>query len=489
MAEGFAWRRVALLAFALTMPVLAGFPAETAVVFGSVGLLAASLILFRRADVRLLGALSLAAVWGLWLSAAQLLPTMELTRRSVAALRSQWMGTGGGIPVQALASMVFPNYWGVFQYDPGTYKLPWNPTFLYLYCGLSGLLLAVWALMRHRKRALPFAAVALAAALWMLGDKTPLGRELFPRLPSVLRSSIYPEFAMSAFTLALAVLAGLGAQALAGQRRRAVQAALVLLVAGDLIVVSSGRRINTASVREEAGVDYEHFGGFTDVPQAMRRLVNQTNPPARTDILEGSIVWADAARLLEVPSANGNDPFALVSLMQVRLHFCKGERWGRYYEVADPSSAVLDRINVRYLLSNSPQTLPAKYRKVADLRGQQVYENTAVRPRFELEAMGGAPVRVLRYEPRRVVLETDSQAATRLITSETAYPGWHASVDGRATALETVDGAFRAIPLPAGRHKVEMWFSPGILWWSMALAAVAWILLAVQAMAGVLPRK
>jgi len=42
---------------------------------------------------------------------------------------------------------------------------------------------------------------------------------------------------------------------------------------------------------------------------------------------------------------------ALARLIQARLVFCQGERWGSYYQVTRPDSPVLDLLNVRYLLS------------------------------------------------------------------------------------------------------------------------------------------
>jgi hypothetical protein len=79
--------------------------------------------------------------------------------------------------------------------------------------------------------------------------------------------------------------------------------------------------------------------------------VNQSTPPWRVDAMEGYPDMVTHGPLFEYPSANGNDPFALVRLMQVRLSFCQGVLWGRYYEVTDPDSPVLKLMNVRYLIS------------------------------------------------------------------------------------------------------------------------------------------
>src|SRR6185295_4220410 len=91
-----------------------------------------------------------ACAWSIALAGIQVLPTLELNRLSVAKYRSDWLGDGGGHPVQSLITMVIPNYWGIFQFGEIPYTLPWNPTFLYLYFGLTGLAFVVVAIVRRK---------------------------------------------------------------------------------------------------------------------------------------------------------------------------------------------------------------------------------------------------------------------------------------------------------------------------------------------------
>ncbi len=60
------------------------------------------------------------------------------------------------------------------------------------------------------------------------------------------------------------------------------------------------------------------------------------------------------------------------------------------------------------------------------------------------------------------VLELDVKVAADglLVLSEMDYPGWHASVDGRAAPIVTTNGALRGIPIPAGQHRVRVWYAP-----------------------------
>ena len=525
LGERFQWRWLAGLACALAMSILAGFPATTAVVFISCFLLAAILTLLRRASPLVLASTAIAAAWAVLLAAIQVFPTLQLSRLSVAQYRSRYLGTGGGMPLQSLVSLVLPNHYGIFQFDGGTWKHPWQVTFLYTYCGIPALVFVVLAVLYRRNRyAAAIALLTLCAALWMLGDATPLGRTDFVLLPDAVKGSLYAEFALCAFSLGMAVLAGLGAAHILHGRPPWLQAIVIVIVAADLIAVSSGRPFNTADDKLDAGIGYGQYAGFPQIPAEIRRLTNQNVPPWRIDAMEGYPDMVTHGPLFEFPSATGNDPFALVRLMQVRLSFCQGVLWGRYYEISDPDSPVLKLMNVRYVIASHVLAKPGAMHQVLELPGTHVYENPGVLPRFFLvnqvrraanmdealamlrardfdarrEAVVEGPlpdgrgsiaspagsVHVLEYGARQFVLETNAAAPAFLVTSEAAYPGWHAWLDGQtgqARAPIMTDAAFRGLPVPAGKHVVKMRFDPEILWRSawVTLAACIALVLAV----------
>jgi hypothetical protein len=537
LSERFRWRWLAGLACALAMSLLAGFPATTAVVFISCFLLAAILTILRRASPLVLVHTAIAAVWAVLLAAIQVFPTLQLSRLSVAQYRSQFLKTGGGMPLQALISLVLPNHYGMLTFDGGVWKHPWEVTLLYTYCGIPALVFAVLAVLSRRNRyAAGIALLTLSATLWMLGDSTPVGKTIFVLLPDAVKGSLYAQFALCAFSLGMAVMAGLGADQVLSGRRPWVQAAVVAIVAADLIAVSSGRPFNTVDERRDPGIGYDHYATVPRIPAEIRRLANQNVPPWRMDSMEGYMDMATHGPLFEYPSANGNDPFALVRLMQVRLSFCQGVIWGRYYEIADPDSPVLKLMNVRYVMAAHVLGKPGAMQQVLELPGTHIYENPGVLPRFFLvnrvrsaanrdealamlrsrdfdvgsEAVVEGPlqgplpygrgsvtlrgagtlragdvrvragdVRVLEYGARQFMLETDAAAPAFLVTSETAYPGWHAWVDGQERAPLMTDVAFRGLPVPAGKHLVKMRFDPEILWrsaWLTLAASVALVL-------------
>jgi len=69
-------------------------------------------------------------------------------------------------------------------------------------------------------------------------------------------------------------------------------------------------------------------------------------------------------------------------------------------------------------------------------------------------------VRIVRYHPNQVEIETQTEQAGFLVLSDTYYPGWRAFVDGQPNEIYRANYLFRAIYLPSGRHKVEFKYEP-----------------------------
>lgn len=519
LRDGLNFRWFAALAAALGMAVLGGFPQPTLAVFVSTVVLTLALATLRLARWTVLVSTAAACLLGLAFSAVIFIPTTQLAQHSVAMYRAGWLGGGGGILPQSFVSLVAANHYRIFDPD---FSGPGDRSFLYLYCSLAGLALAIYAAAFQRSRAIALLAVmAVFGAVFSLGENTPLWRAVYPLLPERIRIGIHPEYCYCIFTLALAGLAAFGLDRL--RVRSALKLAIGLAIAADLFVTGSGRPMNLVATRDEPGVTRRAFGGRSEALETMRRLSFAATPRWRIDNVAGSTAeWAVQAPLTRVPSANGVSPLALENIIQLRLFLHDGEPWGWYYPVVHLDSPVLDVLNVRYLTATgegaSRVAANSRFRLATLLPGEQVFENRTVLPRFFLvheirwaqslaearaaiaagidfsktaivgtglalaPAAGPESVRTASYEPDALELEVTAVTQGLLVLSENNYPGWHAWIDGREAPIYSANIAFRGVVMPAGTHRVRMEFQPVILYWSLAISAAAAILIAALAL-------
>ncbi|MBA3261565.1 MAG: YfhO family protein [Thermoleophilaceae bacterium] len=113
---------------------------------------------------------------------------------------------------------------------------------------------------------------------------------------------------------------------------------------------------------------------------------------------------------------------------------------------------------------------PARSVAVTEKRIPGIPEGTAA------SAAGSA--RISSYRDEHVVLNTDAERRALLVLTDSWFPGWKASVDGRDVPIERVDYLIRGVPVPAGKHEVEFRYEPAS-WragWIVSLLALIAIL-------------
>jgi hypothetical protein len=512
-------RWLAALAIALGMAVLGGFPQATMAVFQSTAVLSLVLVAHRMSRPRLIAVVAAGCVIGIGLAAVQFIPTSQVTSYSVAKYRADWLDAGGGLYWQSLVSLVMPDHYHLF--NVAQFKGPGDLSFLYLYGSIAGLALALYSLATFRRGPRnPYASVLAVmlvfGGLWMLGDKTPIWRAIYPLLPTAVRIGIHPEYTFCNFTLPFAGLAALGLNLL--PVKDGVRWAVAAVIAVDLFLVGSGRPMNCSSTLEEPGVTREAFDGSSDLLETLRRTVNRDVPPSRIDTMDASINWAECATLTRVPAANGSSPLGPENIVRLQMLALvhPGVRWGWYYQVENPDSPVLDIMNVKYLLV-SPKAAEhlkdrPRYRHIASLPGNELFENLEALPRYFLAAKGRqatddeiersiregkvdlrreaftdraitipearGQVRTLHYEPNWLELDVTADGDGFLVMSEAFYPGWRAWIDGRPTEIYRTDLAFRGVMVPSGEHRMRMEFHPPVFDVSRGVSAVALALVA-----------
>ncbi|MBL8018102.1 MAG: hypothetical protein JNM27_00430 [Leptospirales bacterium] len=73
--------------------------------------------------------------------------------------------------------------------------------------------------------------------------------------------------------------------------------------------------------------------------------------------------------------------------------------------------------------------------------------------------------------PEQIILHTETVAESFLVLNDKFFPGWECTVDGNKTPIFPANVLFRAIRLPAGTHRVEFTYRPGVLFAACMVAA------------------
>ncbi len=110
-----------------------------------------------------------------------------------------------------------------------------------------------------------------------------------------------------------------------------------------------------------------------------------------------------------------------------------------------------------------------------ELRRSPPVETRAAPPPIDGSSSGIA--RFDRDEPDRVELTVTSDRPARLVLLDAYYPGWQAKVNGRRAQIAATSGAFRSVPVPPGRSKVEFRYRPTSVYVGAAISAIAWTVL------------
>jgi len=225
----------------------------------------------------------------------------------------------------------------------------------------------------------------------------------------------------------------------------------------------------------------------------------------------GTALWPSLSSLYGLQDVRGYDPaYAAAYEQYFAASFGKGGM-RLALAAAGPSPAgarALDLMNVKYIFSACAVRLNARYyqRVYSDGSGC-VYRNRSAMPRafvvHDNDVRWAAPARAAALlgsgavDPRTTVLldpatvpsppiplptrgrgeavssavvtsyglndvdvAVQGSAPGMLVLGDTYAPGWRARVDGRPATLARADAVFRAVPVPAGAHRVSFTYQP-----------------------------
>ena len=90
---------------------------------------------------------------------------------------------------------------------------------------------------------------------------------------------------------------------------------------------------------------------------------------------------------------------------------------------------------------------------------------------------GAASAKLTTLSDTRLDVHTSSTTPGFLLTSDTYYPGWRASIDGRETEIYRADYAIRGVIVPAGEHTVRFDYRPRSFYLGAGISLISMLLL------------
>jgi Bacterial membrane protein YfhO len=105
---------------------------------------------------------------------------------------------------------------------------------------------------------------------------------------------------------------------------------------------------------------------------------------------------------------------------------------------------------------------------VNELRSKAVIVGTRA-PKLAACPEAKNTVFVSKYSPSNVSISADMSCNGMVVLSDTYFPGWYASVDGRPAQIYEVDLALRGVAVPQGSHVVTFRYRPRSVYWGAGL--------------------
>jgi hypothetical protein len=172
----------------------------------------------------------------------------------------------------------------------------------------------------------------------------------------------------------------------------------------------------------------------------------------------------------------------------VALH---GEGFEDLQEVARLPGLFVEPLRILRVPRPLPRTYVVGGARIADeAPSLRLIEDPSFDPTREIILPEGAPIpappaavgtsRIVEWKPDRIRIEADLASPGFVVLVDTFDPSWRATVDGVPAAILRANVAFRAVHLPAGKHRIEMVCRPRSLVLGLTLSALTALVLLVS---------
>ncbi|HMD72028.1 MAG TPA: YfhO family protein [Bryobacteraceae bacterium] len=319
---------------------------------------------------------------------------------------------------------------------------------------------------------------AIALAIWS-------GRQLRiwhrgGMFPTGTRAVVQTAIALALFSLFLWCV-----RQAAGRRRTVLAAILLFAAAADYHAHGSGRWFNAQ--KGDLDGEYPPYGipGIDD--DAYRAM--RANRQYRAVFDDTSGTGDTIFRLWGLATPQGFDPFLSQQYIQAIRHWVPFQT-NRTFRTDVFNEDMLETLGVRYVLvrggfEDVPRLAASPNFRLVGRKAVfcRVYEYLHARAPYRWEDASGGGATPVAWMPERREFKVRSETGGRFVLIEQFFPGWRATADGHPVEIERWGGAFQAIRLPAGEHRVRFEFRPPSLQIGAAVSLIAFgaLLLLVRA--------
>ncbi|HEV3197841.1 MAG TPA: hypothetical protein VGZ73_08030, partial [Bryobacteraceae bacterium] len=194
-------------------------------------------------------------------------------------------------------------------------------------------------------------------------------------------------------------------------------------------------------------------------------------------------------RLWGLATPTGFDPFLPRQYKEVIEHWVPF-RTNRLFDLDPHDDKMLQSLGVRFalVLTGTPSDELLAGNRNFSLVGSKdifchVYEYLRATPPYRWESAEGGTATPTEWIPERREFGVRSERGGRFVLVEQFFPGWRAKVDGREARIDRWGGAFQAIAVGPGSHRVAFEYRPRSWWIGVGLSVVAVTVLALPVLA------
>jgi len=98
-----------------------------------------------------------------------------------------------------------------------------------------------------------------------------------------------------------------------------------------------------------------------------------------------------------------------------------------------------------------------------------------ITPSPSSQSAGERTVAILNESPNRLMISVNNPIDGWVVIRDSSYPGWHAVVDGQSAPILHADYLFKAVPVSAGNHEIELEYKPISFTIGLWVSVFAWV--------------